>query len=66
MDLGSLKRALIVLRVSSPNYWKHIYLQCEYALGESFAFGILQYSQNVEMNWIFFGLDVVMSILDFA
>ena len=38
MDLGSLKRALIVLKSSSPSYWKYVDMCYNYESGENLAF----------------------------
>ena len=38
VDLGTLERPLIVLKFSSPNYWKYVTLCYEYGLGENLAF----------------------------
>ena len=50
MDLGSLKRALIVLKFSSPNYVNKLDLCYEYGSGENLAFQNLLELQNLEIN----------------
>lgn len=58
-----MKRVLIVLKFFLlPSYQKEVDPCCEYGLAENLAIRNLHDFWNLEINYGFFGLDVVKSI----
>ena len=54
MDLGSLKRALIVLKFSCSNYHKYVNICYEYGLGDNLVCEILPWFQNLKVHYDFY------------